>query len=237
MKDHARIVSASQHAASLFLSVRPTRPEYELSTDELQVAVRIRLGLAPIPSERAGRVSTSFEAMNRLAGNQVGCAQRHNLVCKALIGLIREAGGSATSEPLVHQGASQHRGDIEANLSVISADTLVIDATVIAPTCASYVERSQTALGAARVAEQRKHEFYNSRHLIVGHKKLSVFALEAFGALGPGARALLEVVARQAEATRLMSYRSFLVHGKAVISAALQRGNRVLVHKAPRHFQ
>ncbi len=49
--------------------------------------------------------------------------------------------------------------------------------------------------------------------------------LESFGALGTDAKAVLRIIAKEAEYSRLRSYKAFLVHALAAISVALQRGN------------
>ncbi len=233
VSDCARVLSASQHAASAWLALVPSEPELHLATSTFQFAVRHRLGLPPanladMPSVDCFCGEADFKddpshlhacpLLRRTAVNA-----RHNGIVQALASLARnELGLHVSIEPSWYDAkGGQDRPDA---VITTHARSWLVDVSVVHSSAASYLSRFHTHLrprAAAAQREKEKHGKYDGMADANGPGMTMVpFVLESFGAVGEEASAFIHTLAHLSGDAA-----AFTRHAFDCLSVALQRGN------------
>jgi hypothetical protein len=234
--DKARLLSASQPAAKLWLTTMPEENELRLSNEEFRAAVKLRLGL-PSSVGNSGNVSCVCDSSVRIVDTQHfhvcdltrkgAVFDRHELIVRTIADVCRQANVIArTSHHYLKRRAAA--SSVVPDLFVYSADSAakMLDVTVRYPATDSMVSQHrahEVPLVACKVAENSKNSKYDTLAVDNGMSFVA-FAVEVFGAIGRSALKFLKDVAEQVSSPHL-----FYVYSLRRISIAIQRGNALVL--------
>ena len=230
--DQARLLSASQPAAKLWLSTVPEEKGLTLTDVEFRAAIKLRLSIPSLPSsahyfcacDPAKRIinDTHHSHVCDLIHKSTGFS-RHEAIVSTLADLARSTGHSARfkNEFLVRK--TEKEKNIQPDLFVYAADgtRYMIDVSITAPDADSYLKlRSNTVpLAAAKNRENVKDKDYEK--LAQDNEMILVpFVMETHGAVGTKAKDFLTALSKNT-----MAPSQFYIYALRRLAVALQRAN------------
>ena len=213
----------------------PAFYHFILPTGEATVSLNLQLGL-PLPSLLGVRTCHCGATIDNLGYHYLICNRRgwtlrqHDSLKDEVEAMLKSVypSGSVQKEPTQYRDYSpNHRPDVVVRNWDGRGNYLAVDVSVTFPCASTYVARaSRERLYAANKREADKARVYGD----MGPHRLVTFAVESFGALGPGARGLVEQCARvrhnrlvQEAATASWSTRSFRSYWLQRFAVCLQR--------------
>ena len=249
----ARIMSASNEHASIWLTKLPTEPHFQLSGTDLAIAIRHRIGLAPTDHEGVACMGCNksitdsnhdhYHVCRRLVSATIA---RHNTVLSAVQTIATTAGSQVQREYRIAAidykkkfriGNNKKPVDLRPDAAIRGIDhNILIDVSITTPTALSYIlrENSPTPLFAAKRRETVKRKKY-SEIATVEHADFYGVVMESFGAMGNDIHRLLDILNTSHKIAVENSNWNLKRWGYAVLSFALQRGNGRLAFAAFRH--
>jgi len=134
------------------------------------------------------------------------------------------AGIAARREPSGLSDEDQLRPDLQL---LLDQHNLLIDVTIVHPTCPSHLHKSQTQLKTAHQACEAKKNKY--KQLAEQQKAVFIpFAIESFGGLSHSARNLIRTIATFAnDHLSAWSKEEIITNINSAIACAVQRGNAI----------
>jgi hypothetical protein len=241
---NARILSASQPFASIWLSTLPEEHALRLSDDQFRSAIRHRLALSSIRLPKSCECDPSAGPINDSQHPHI-CPlmkkdetnQRHEYIVSCLFQLCRLAGISVSfSVPHLLRDYESGEGDIRPDLYVFSpsGETFMIDVSIVYPAGPSYVNRHHTDTRPSAAATHRAKEKVRKYDALARRNGMTFvpFIMESFGAFGIEARKFIKFISEQTADSFV-----FFLYCLRRLSIALQRGNALLqMCGAPRLF-
>ena len=231
----ARLHSVQHSVATAWLSVLPSKPQWEIHNDTIATALRFMLGVSPGPSS---------QSYFRCACGYKGYDSHHAMTCKKLSGVhtlrhnriqnsvryaCSRAGCDTSYEPKegplqgIKAGEKGYgkRGDI---LVTTMEDMLNVDISVIHPAGQSIREQACKNGGAAAKYRERQKRRDHEKNGTPGYQFIP-FSVESYGRLGEDADRLLKDMAERAASTGSCDRNGFLHWMRKEISLSLIRGN------------
>lgn len=226
--DRARLTSLTAPFSGSWLTTPPTDPYFTLDDTHFSLAVRLRLGIAPVDDIKRCFCGASlleeplhFQSCRRL-GSSIA---RHNGLVQVISSLANHCGVNYQLEPrLDERDMSRADGHL-----FFHAQSVLFDVSVIFPAAASNVKSAQYRLGAATFRENSKIKHYGTRATQQGCLFFPV-VLESFGGLGTKCSELIskfsdEATLNNVPLIRGIKVKTFLLRA---LSFALQSGNCLL---------
>ena len=226
--DKARLISAATPESAAWLTALPTSKQTQLTDDEYELAVRLRLlhsapaSILPThcPDCKAPVLpSDPWHALHCHQAKRRGLLVRHDAIVRVLAKLIKTAGGQAQVEPRNLQANTRTQPDISAFLS---SRPILVDVTVRDPLAPSHRSQSNLLDNAAN-AKTAKYE----QLAAANRAEFYPFALDSFGRMQQRAELLLSRV-KQAALQQTQSFDaqySDAIKPLPIISSTLQRHN------------
>ena len=244
--DHARLLALRQPGASTWMVHTNTNHLYRLSDSDVQHQLRLNLGMPPTNNDErcmCGAPLTHGHAQTCLRLRKKCTETRHDTVVRAFARCATDAALTVHVEarPLHrHNEPIPHR--LRPDLLIEGPDVNVLaDVVITTPTAPTYLNAgsARAPLRAAHINAQRKVQKYAE---LAKHERRDLYpvAIESYGGMAEKARALINLIAdRAAEAGGAGQYQrtETLSHVRAVVAAALVRGNARLVETVIRHAQ
>ena len=234
--DLSRIVCLQQRGAGAWLTVPPLHRALRLSTDQFRVAIRLRLGLAPIDDMPESCLFCTKSGGRNLKADPshfLSCrhkvtlgavTHRHNVLVDVLASIIRKHGNSAAKEPTYLSRLDNKRVDLDVSMGL---SRFAIDVTVRHPTAPShFAKAAQGPLEVAKQAEVEKRDMYSN--IRTSHPSFLVvpFVFETFGGIGSDANRFLDTLAyTSAQHSDVYTYQDVRGSAANTLSVILQRGN------------
>ena len=230
----ARINACSARYTGLWLVVPVSSPEFCLTDSQLAIALRLRLGLSPLPEHllpstclcKKDIAADLWHAMACPKVRRLAVNVRHDKLLRLFARFVKGNSSISVERP----DPSGKRPDATVYLH---SQSVITDVTVCHPTALSI--RRQAATGApCRVANDRAAQKHNKyRHIAerLGHDFLAM-SLETYGGYSSSSLKLLKLIAKEASSPLLgipnhhaMSKSSFM----RLASVCMQRENANIV--------
>jgi hypothetical protein len=230
----ARLLSASQPSASIWLTTLPEEDKLVLSNHDFCAAIRHRLAISSARCESTcqcdpsqGPVVPSQHPHVCLRLKKEETNQRHEKIVKTLADLCTLAGVSHSfSCHLIRPARREEEKEnlIRPDLYVYlpNGETAMIDVSVVFPAGATYVNNKGSAVKSLAAANDRAKEKVRKYGELanLNRMKFVPFILESFGAIGKEAKQFISsLVEDLPEKNQLYAY------CLRRLSIALQRGN------------
>ena len=238
-ESRARLLSNRQIGSSAVLQAIPTHKNLRVRDEAMQLYLRERVGISPTSEVRctckSGKMNPNHHYNCKMEG---GLQLRHDLVCSVVNEMAKDAGFRTWTEPRgVYRKneneahPSQGGPDIELSAAIGTPPVLVDIAIVNYLQDNAKAKAASKPLHAATAMEQVKQSKYSSMAKAAGaHFVAAVW--ERSGALGQGARQLMERCSKAAETKEWKSdersawtARSFFNHHLQRIAVAIVIGN------------
>jgi hypothetical protein len=251
LSHRAILLSATAPGASLVFTTLPTCSDFQLSDDEFNVAIRLRLNIVPrndmlnargklmnvqclICDSSARRI---FSSVNDICAHPHACSKlkrtinthRHNAVLLTVARLFREVGYATELEPFAYDVRDvRKRPDATCISTRANVRPIMVDVSIVHPACTSHVAYGQKPLGNAIRREIAKTTKYKGQAENENMQFIPL-VMETTSAFGREFARVLRELSIQAADERVMTEREFLHYARACISFALHRGNGRLV--------
>ena len=233
-----RLRSAAGPTAGRLWTAQAGAPGTNLTDVEWRTATRYRLGIPLGPGRyQCQNRASDPEALRPTCGNRLGgygchalcCSYgplrntHHNELADLVARMSQEAGATVTRETPIRE----FQTDRPAILDVTAFGTaeivdLIVDVTVRHPTCKKYGRTDLETERAAQIAEVEKQQRYRP----AGGRKVTTFAIESWGRLGPEAEQTLQMLsaaARRRDQQRDKLALNRIPKWRALIDATNQR--------------
>ena len=238
----ARLLSASQPSASIWLTTLPEEDSLRLSNNEFIAAIRHRFALSSQRHPKccecnplAGPVNDSQHPHVCRLLRKEETFRRHQMIRDTLFELCRFAGFTATHTFPLRYPISHYRdsndddiddAEILPDLYVFTSnETYMIDVSITFPPASSFIGRLHTDTRPLAAAKMREYEKVRKYDSLARHNGMVFvpFVLESFGAVGKQAKKFISIIAEQMEESN-----QFYAYALRRLSIALQKGNAIM---------
>jgi hypothetical protein len=227
----ARLLSASQRSASIWLTTLPEEDSLRLSNDQFRAAIRHRLSLS---SQRypkccecdpsAGPVNESQHPHVCLSIKKEETNKRHELIVFCVSQLCRLAGFPTSLSYSLHRLPNET--EIVPDLYVYTGGkTYMIDVSIVYPAGSTYVNAHSADIHSLAAASHRGKEKVRKYESLAHRNGMEFipFILESFGAIGKEARRFISEIADETPESN-----QFYAYCLRRLSIVLQRGNSLM---------
>ena len=243
-RDTARLLSCSSKGASAFLLAFPSSALLRMADSDVKVAIRLRLGLPPLPADQMPRTcvcearssvtADPWHCMSCVSIRRKAVTARHDCVLNLLATFAKTHNCRVEVEPKVHRTKDGKRKRPDATLT-LTEEQIMTDVSITHPTANSYVRTSRRQLGAANARARSKSKKYEE----VAASEMCTFTpfvCETYGAVHTDVFELVRKILLNSEVySDAMGLKNPLSMGLSdfiqIISVALQRGNAMIVRQ------
>lgn len=232
-EDKARLLSASNPAATIWLRTLPTEPALVLRNEQFTSVVSLLLnikgdGVRCLCTPALVDPTTHFHTCPRFRHRAV--IVRHDELVRTLIKIANEAGCTTQVEPQYSRDdpSGEASGNLRPDGTIhFPTSTVYVDVSVLHPSAPSHVTlaaRGKLKSCAAREQSKiSKYAAFAAQH----HASIVPAVMESYGAMGSLLVKLLKRIAKTAVSfnPNRVRYGQFLARAYALLSVALMKGN------------